>query len=143
MREERRWLVIIWKIFRAILVGLALAGLIFGAFFWFRIKSDGHFALRNAKNVRFAIETVGIEYYGDGRSIYSADSPDGMRRGAKEKVQRLAGEQGDFILEGYDAPGNMVLQMKYTEGNYVVIFGMDESGNESWSLKYLLDLDLL
>ena len=143
MKERKRWVDITIKVLRGLLLGAALVLLAFAAFFYFRVKSDGHLALRSAKNARFAIETVGIELYGEGRSLYTPNSPDGMAKGVKEKVQKLTGSEGEILLQGYDLNGNRVLKMRYTEGRYVVSFTMDEAGNEQWKLSYLLDLNLL
>lgn len=143
MKERKRWVDILIRVLQGLLLGAALVLLAFAAFFYFRVKSDGHLALRSAKNARFAIETVGIELYGEGRSILSPNTPDGMARGAKEKVQKLTGTEGEILLQDYDLSENRVLKMRYTEGNYIVSFTMDEEGNEQWKLAYLLDLDLL
>ena len=143
MKERQRWVDILIKILRGLLLGAALVLLVFAAFFWFRVKSDGHLALRSAKNARFAIETVAIEFYGEGRNVFSPNSPDGMAKGVKERVQRLVGAEGEILLQEYDLSENRVVKMRYTEGSYIVSFSVDEAGNEQWKLAYLLDLDLL
>ena len=142
MEDGKRWLTITWKILRGVLIGAALAVLAFVAFFWFRVKSDGHLALRSAKNARYAIETVGIEYYGESRSVYSSLTPDGLNKGVAEKVRKYTGAEGEILLQSYDMRENKVLGMRYTEDHYIVNFSIDENGNEQWRLSYLLDLDL-
>ena len=143
MKERKRWVDILIKVLRGLLLGAALVLLVFAAFFYFRVKSDGHLALRGAKNARFALETVAIEFYGEGRNVFSPNSPDGMARGVKERVQKLTGTEGEILLQDYDMKENRVVKMCYTEGRYVVKFTMDDAGNEQWKLSYLLDLDLL
>ena len=143
MKERKRWVDILIKILQGLVLGAALMLLVFVAFFYFRVKSDGHLALRGAKNARYAIETVAIEFYGEGRNVFSPNSPDGMAKGVKERVQKLAGAEGEVLLQGYDLSENRVVKMRYTEGSYVVSFSIDEAGNEQWKLAYLLDLDLL
>ena len=58
------------RILKAVLI---IAGVfIIGAsvFLWFYIRTNAKLALRDAKNVYMALNTVEIEYYAQGKSIY-------------------------------------------------------------------------
>ena len=145
MSEDKQEILVynIWRIVRIILIFIVL--LIIGAaiFLYFHIKSESHMALRDAKNARMAIETVGIQYYAGGRSVYSPNTRDGLSAGVLERVERLADSNGDICLLSYDQAENKVREMTYREGKYLITLQIGTDYADVWKLEYILFLDLL
>ena len=126
---------------RALIIILILAVLA-GLFFVFAaLKSESRFALRNAKNALFAIETVGIQHRGYGSVIFTRRSMDGFAEGVLEEVKTLSGCQGELRIMDYDAETNEVIRMTYREEHFLVSY--DRNQDKNWTLELIIKLETL
>lgn len=137
--EKKNRILFILRVLGILLVVALIGG---GAFKVFQIQSDGRYALRTAKNVRIALETTGIEYRGMNRSIYSANTQNGLNTGVLEQVEKLVGAEGEIRLQSYDPFSNVVYSMSYRQGQYLVTYERDKDGVEDWVLEYIIPLDI-
>lgn len=129
-------------VLRYVLIGVLILGIAFILFSVFRIKNGGDYALREAKNARLALIATGIEYRGSGKSIYTSSRISGMTNEVYNNVKELSGADGNLRLVRYDYDSNEVRQLQYRQGQYLVSFDMDDNGEETWTVEYIIPLDL-
>ena len=101
-----------------------------------KIQYEGRKALREAKDVKFTLETTDIEYYGFNRSIFDATMPDGLAEGVKEEVANEMPYDGEYRITGYSSKRHEITGMRFTDGKYIITFKYDNSG-KVWEVHYL------
>ena len=121
------------------------------AWFYTSAAAGSRRALRNAKDLRTAMQMTSIELYQSGGSIFDPKQPDGLREGVKEKLQQLSDADGTLLLTGWDNQLGDALSFTYREGNYMVVFrkntavattsadigadpSVDPAGEDSWEV---------
>ncbi len=129
-------------IIRYLAVGILILLVSWIGFSYFRLRNGGDVALREAKNARLALIATGIEYRGSGKSIYTSSKISGMTNEVYNNVKELSGADGNLRLVRYDYDSNEVRQLQYRQGQYLVSFEMDDNGEETWTVEYIVPLDL-
>ncbi len=93
------------------------------AFRQFKIYSNARLALREAKNLKLSLETVNLEYYGIGLSIYDDSAEGNIRKGVLTHVEKLQGSiNGSVKITGYDSSKRTINSFEYENDNYIVRF---------------------
>lgn len=128
------------KIRNALIASCIVILIAIPAFTYFRISREGHFALREAKNIKLAYQTLVVEYYGDGKSIYNPTRRNGMSAGVEKRLQEVTQNQGDVCLLEYDKTARKVKAFTYEAAPYRVIYRMASDGSEEWSVEYIFHL---
>ncbi len=122
-----------------IIIVLALLAAVFFAFT--ALRSESRFALRNAKNALFAVETVGIQHRGSGKSIFTKHSMNGMSEGVEEEVRRLCGCKGELRIIDYVPDYNEVKKLSYRDGHFLVSY--DSEQEKDWKVELIIELNFL
>lgn len=125
------------KIRNAIIIGCIVILIAVPAFSYFKISREGHFALREAKNIRLAYQTLTVEYYGMGKSIYNPTRRNGMSVGVEKRLQEVTQNQGSVCLLEYDKTTRTVTAFTYEAMPYRVTYQLTADGNEEWNIDYL------
>jgi flagellar basal body-associated protein FliL len=134
MRERMRQI----KVILCVVIVVVLLGV--PAFAWFQISSGAHVALREAKNVKLAMEMLDIEYYGQGTSIYDSTTSNGMKKGAEEEIYKLLEQEGDIVLQSYGKKNRTISAFTYTNDHYEVCYKKDASQEDAWQVRYYVEL---
>lgn len=121
-----------------ILLLLLLLGI--PSFAYFRIATDGRFALREAKNVNQAFKMLAIEYYGKSLSIYNPHSPSGLADGIDERLKDVTENRGEIRLLSYDIYTRTVYKFTYETENIRVTYSLREGEVNEWKVDYLWNL---
>jgi hypothetical protein len=124
------------KIILLVIIALLLIGV--PIFACFSIGSGAHIALREAKNVKLAIQMLDIEYYGQGQSVYDASKPNGLRKGAEEEIQTLLEHDGEIVLQEYDKKNRAICAFTYKNEHYEAVYRYDEAKGDEWQIYYYL-----
>jgi hypothetical protein len=116
--------------------------LVIGApiFFYFNVDSKARSALREAKNVKMALEMVDIEYYSQSSSIYDGTKADGLREGVVEKVYKLLEQDGEIVLQSYSQKKREIKALTYTNSHYEVYYYYDEQEGDQWRVRYFITI---
>ena len=132
--RAKRTLVKTLKIVVAVVVVAVLATVVFVLV---RLDIKGREILREAKNAKLALRTTEIEYYGEGKSIYSPESINGLSQGVKESVEKLMpGVDGDISLLSYDKKKKEITGLLYSKGRYRVYY-YDTGKETEWTVYYM------
>ena len=132
--RTKRTLVKGLKICLVIIVVAVLATVIFVLA---RLDIKGREVLREAKNAKLALRTTDIEYYGEGKSIYSPESMNGLSEGVRESVKDLMpGVDGDISLLSYDKKKKEITGLLYSKGRYRVYY-YDTGKETEWMVYYM------
>ncbi|MCR4609754.1 MAG: hypothetical protein K5750_08700 [Eubacterium sp.] len=129
----------IGRILKFILIAVGLFIIGAAVFTFFRIRSNGKTALRDAKNIYLALYTTDIKYYAMEKSIYDPAKPDGISDGVKEKVDQLADSDGKYMITSYNSRKRQVTGMQYRNGHYLVTLTIKD-GHEIWTVDYSMRL---
>ena len=130
---------------RALIVAVILIAVILVisfAFKRFKLYSNAHLALREAKNIKISLETVDTEYYALGSNIYDETGNGNIKAGAMAYVKKVQSDPDGIIkLTGYDSKNRKITGFEYELDEYIVRYQIDDNG-ESWhvyQIKSLLD----
>lgn len=130
----KRTLVKTLKIVVTVVVVAVLATVVFVLV---RLDIKGREILREAKNAKLALRTTEIEYYGEGKSIYSPESINGLSQGVKESVEKLMPSvDGDISLLSYDKKKKEITGLLYSKGRYRVYY-YDTGKETEWTVYYM------
>ena len=127
------------RIFLTVFCILVLVFMGFILFTLLKIRDDGRKALREAKDVKLALQTADIEYYGASTSIYDPFAPDGFADGVKDKVQSTITYGGDYRLTGYSQKKHEITGLLFVDGDYIITYTSDLNGN-IWEVDYMWNL---
>lgn len=108
-------------------------------FLYFKIKTEAHDALREAKNVRMALVSADIEMYGIGKTVFDPFESDGLMEGAKAKAEKIYMPDGVYKVTSYDYDDHEITGMTYRNGHYVVTY-MKKGDNTTWDVNYQLNV---
>ncbi len=122
------------KIILLVFVILAIIGV--PIFACFRISSGAHIALREAKNVKLAMQMLDIEYYAEDTSVYDAERPDGLKKGAKERIDDILEQDGEVLLQAYNQKSRSIQAFTYTNDHYQVVYTYDKEEGDTWKIRY-------
>lgn len=132
--RAKRTLVKMLKIVVTVVVVAVLATVVFVLV---RLDIKGREILREAKNAKLALRTTEIEYYGEGKSIYSPESINGLSQGVKESVEKLMPSvDGDISLLSYDKKKKEITGLLYSKGRYRVYY-YDTGKETEWTVYYM------
>lgn len=132
--RAKRTLVKTLKIVVTVVVVAVLATVVFVLV---RLDIKGREILREAKNAKLALRTTEIEYYGEGKSIYSPESINGLSQGVKESVEKLMPSvDGDISLLSYDKKKKEITGLLYSKGRYRVYY-YDTGKETEWTVYYM------
>ena len=122
-------------------IAIVLIAFIVGAavFFFFMIRSKSKAALRDAKNIRVALQSADIEMYGIKKTIYNPYKPYGLEDTVDEKVNELLDVKGIYRITSYDMKRHELTGMTYKEGNYTVTF-TKKNDDIIWDVDYNLNV---
>ncbi len=88
----------------------------------FVIDSGARQAYKEARDIRKALRSVGIEYYGEMSSIYDPNTSNGLAEGAAEKIAYISHRKGTVTLYEWDSHENAPLSFEYRKGLYRVVY---------------------
>ncbi len=132
--RAKRTLVKTLKIVVTVVVVAVLATVVFVLV---RLDIKGREILREAKNAKLALRTTEIEYYGEGKSIYSPESINGLSQGVKESVEKLMPSvDGDISLLSYDKKKKEITGLLYSKGRYRVYY-YDTGKETEWTVYFM------
>lgn len=125
----------------AMLLTLGVATLVGTYFVW---RAEAHLTLRQAKNVWTALHLTGIEYYGQGKTLYDDRTASGLKREAEEQVREVSECEGSIVVLGKDEGHLEPTRLLYREGSYLVYYYLDENEDRQWQVyraHNMFDLD--
>ena len=135
MREKNS----VASVLRVILIIVLILFVCAVTFFVFDTQIHARAAFRDAKNVYLALNSVEIEYYAQGKSIYDPTSKDNMSEGVAEKVKALADNEGTYRIVSYDVKKHNLTGLIYNNGNYYVEYS-SKNGSSKWEVKYMMTI---
>ena len=110
------------------------------SFAYFKVTTDGRFALREAKNVNMAFQMLSIEYYGKDLSIYNPYSSNGLNTGVSERLKDVTENRGEVRLLSYDTATRKVHKFTYETDNVRVTYSLKEDDTNEWKVDYLWNI---
>ena len=128
-----RWL----KIIGIFLVALIVVG---SVFLYFKVRADGRTALREAKNAKLSMQSVDIEAYAAGSTIFDATSATGINESYKDALYQLAAVPGTIKLTAYNKATKQILGFTYYKDHYQVVYRYDAENGECWDVNYYVNL---
>lgn len=119
---------------------IILCCLILGAagFAYFAMSVQSRNILRESKNVQIAFQMLSIEYYAQGKSIYTTRSRSGMAAGVEDRIAELSGEHGNIMILSYDSKNREVTSFTYERNHYRVTYLMNDEGVARYDVEYLV-----
>lgn len=109
-------------------------------FIYFRISTETKICLREAKNIKLAFETVGIQYYGNDRIVYNPYNEGNLEDGVLDKIDKLLDINGDIEILSYDWNAKKVTSFVYWKKQYRVVYVLDKNGNDTWQVDYIINI---
>lgn len=119
---------------------IILCCLILGAagFAYFAMSVQSRNILRESKNVQIAFQMLSIEYYAQGKSIYTTRSRSGMAAGVEDRIVELSGERGNIMILSYDNKNREVTSFTYERNHYRVTYLKNDEGVARYDVEYLV-----
>ncbi|MBP5276772.1 MAG: hypothetical protein J6Z07_08270 [Lachnospiraceae bacterium] len=96
-------------------------------------------AFRDAKNVYLALSATEIEYYAAGQTIYDPTMEGNLAEGVRERVEKLADNEGTYKIVSYDVKNHRLTGLQYNNGNYYVDYTY-KKGQSKWEVKYMMTI---
>lgn len=127
---------IIKVVFIALLIGVVLLIGGYIAFYNIRIKTEGRYALREAKNAALAIRLYDINEYAVNESVFDTSCQNNISEGARKAVYDNLEHECYISLISYDEKERMVTNFIYGYGDYIVEF-KSEDGQDVWTVNYV------
>ena len=127
------------RILKAFLIIAGVLIICASVFLWFYIRTNAKLALRDAKNVYMALNTVEIEYYAQGKSIYDPTRYNGLADGVLQKVKTQVDNEGTYRILSYDEKKHQILVLQYKMGFYEINFYYSEQ-QTVWEVNYLMKI---
>ncbi|MCR5102391.1 MAG: hypothetical protein K6B41_13660 [Butyrivibrio sp.] len=124
---------------RILIVIIVVLVVVFGAAF-FKISTESHQVLREAKNVRVCMRLLSIESYGLGSSIYDSTKKNGLAEGMEERIAELSKEDGEVTLTAWNETDNLPQQFTYKKGNYIAVYDASGDKFKTWKIYYQLEV---
>ncbi len=140
MDEKNRRKEYFRKFKNVLLIFLLLLVIGVPSFAYFKVTTDGRFALREAKNVNMAFQMLSIEYYGKDLSIYNPYSSNGLNTGVSERLKDVTENRGEVRLLSYDTATRKVHKFTYETGNVRVTYSLKEDDTNEWKVDYLWNI---
>ncbi|MGN1204293.1 MAG: hypothetical protein ACI4SA_04465 [Lachnospiraceae bacterium] len=122
------------RIFVIVIVVALLSGAV--AFTYFYVTTEARLALREAKNVKLALDMLNIEYYGLGKSVYDPSKQDGLSANVEKQVADIVDHKGRIEIRSYNPGEHEILYLIYETDRYRVIYRSDAEG-DGWKVEYL------
>ncbi len=119
---------------RRILIVIALLLAVFLGAAIFKITTESHQVLREAKNVRVCMRLLSIETFGLGGTIYDPNKKNGLADGMQEKIAELSKEDGEVTLTAWNEEDNLPQQFTYQKGNYIAYYDANGDKYKSWKV---------
>lgn len=127
----------IGKLIKVILIIIAILIICTAVFAVFKVKIDAKAALRDAKNVRMALQSADIEMYGEGKCIYDPKKKNGIAEGVKEKAEKIYVSDGTYAITSYNKSKHELTGMTFKRGRYTVYY-LSNGYEEAWDVDYIL-----
>lgn len=140
MDEKNRRKEYFRKFKNVLLIFLLLLVIGVPSFAYFKVTTDGRFALREAKNVNMAFQMLSIEYYGKDLSIYNPYSSNGLNTGVSERLKDVTENRGEVRLLSYDTATRKVHKFTYETDNVRVTYSLKEDDTNEWKVDYLWNI---
>lgn len=128
------------KVRNAIIIFIIVIILAAVCFSGFKISYGGHFALREAKNIKLALQTLDVEYYGVKKSVYNPYKENGLEDGVKKRLSEAVTSE-DFKVQiiKYDIKAREVKEFEYESGVYRVTYRCDDN-IEKWKIDFCVTI---
>ncbi len=136
-RQEER--INFGRIIKIVLVLIGVLIICAAVFFSFYIRVNAKQCLRDAKNVFMALNSVEIEYYAQGKSIYDPTKYSGLAPGVKDEVTRLVDNEGQYRLLAYDEKAHQILVLQYRNSFYEVNYYYSPT-ETTWEVNYMMNV---
>ncbi len=101
---------------------------------FFKVSTEAHQVLREAKNVRVCMRLLAIESYGLGNSIYDPTRKNGLAEGVAEEIAELSKEEGEVTLTAWNEEENLPKQFSYQKGNYIAYYDSEGDKYKTWDI---------
>ncbi|MCR4901364.1 MAG: hypothetical protein K6A23_00780 [Butyrivibrio sp.] len=101
---------------------------------FFKVSTEAHQILREAKNVRVCMRLLSIESYGLGNSIYDPTRKNGLAEGVAEEIAKLSKEEGEVTLTAWNEEENLPQQFSYKKGNYIAYYDSEGDKYKTWDI---------
>ncbi len=126
-RYERRLLLT-----RRVLIVIVTLLVITATAIFFKVSTEAHQILREAKNVRVCMRLLSIESYGMGTSIFDPNGKNGFAKGVEEQVAELSKEDGEVTLLDWNEEENLPQEFIYKKGNYTAHYVANGDKFKTW-----------
>ncbi len=127
------------KVIKLILIVAGILIICTALFAFFKIKIDAKAALRDAKNVEMALESVDIEMYGQNKTIYDPTKVNGITDGVVEKTELIYKSEGSYSITSYNKSKRELGGMSFRKGRYIVYYKRS-NGIESWNVDFIMSV---
>lgn len=127
------------RVLRIFLIIIGVLIICAAVFFSFYIRVNAKQCLRDAKNVHMALNSIEIEYYAQGKSIYDPTRYSGLAPGVQDAVSNLVENEGRYRLLGYDDQNHRITVLQYRNGFYEVNYYASPT-EEVWEVNYLMNI---
>ena len=109
-------------------------------FTYFKVTTEGRFALRGAKNINMAFQMLSIEYYGKDLSIYNPYRTNGLNDGVADRLADVTENRGEVRLLSYDTKTRTVYKFTYETNNVRVTYTLKDGDINQWKVDYLWNI---
>jgi len=125
----------------AIIIFIVVLILAAVSFSFFKISYGGHFALREAKNIKLAFQALDIEYYGNRKSVYNPYKENSLEEGVKMRLSEAVSSD-DFKVQitQYDTNARLVKGFVYETGSYRVTYKYENNDTEKWKVDFCVTI---
>ena len=97
-------------------------------------RADSRVVLQQGKAILLAMEVISAECYGENRAFTDSEGDFGFADGIQQKIQDLAGCDGEIYLLGWDAKDRKILKFCYIEGDYVATYELNKNQEVRWDV---------
>lgn len=109
-------------------------------FLYFKFTTESRMALREAKNVKLALNMLDIEYYAKGKTVYNPNNINGLTDGVMQEVSDVLEHDCSLAITSYDKKERKVLGFVYNYEHYQVVYRFDKDKGDTWKVSYILNI---
>lgn len=108
---------------------------------YIRFATQTRLVLREAKNVRLALQMYDIEAYAHNSTIFDGSRNDGMKDGLQQKIKEyLELDDCHITLTAYDGKEHKVLGFIYERKHFQIIYEYNKKTGDSYQFNYILKI---